>query len=362
MPDQSVGPLGNRLMSACFLLCSLTLSAQTVTVGCAGAGGGPFDFATLSDALAAPNVSDILVSGTCNETNSLSVTGRQLNITGTPGATISSPSGSGSLGSKSPLLRVQNLTLDNWMVSAGEGNIEVTNCVLRHSNHALEIWKQAMITLTGTTIEDASVGISIRQGGFAFLNGSNTIRNSQVGISVDGGAAWLVWSNEISGNQYGMRLLNGASASVDGPLVLANNSFGVALTGSSIKFTQQEGSPILRNNGVSGDSNTAAILAEGNSHVDIFDSQVINNRSHAIILRDNATARAANTLITGNAGNGIRLLTLSSAHLYGGMTISGNGGGDLVCSINSFASGYRSGIGRMACLTFTPSSETPLWW
>jgi hypothetical protein len=347
------------IFSFCFVLISaLITSAQVVTVGCAGS-SGTYDFVTLASALAAPNVSDIIVSGTCTETSEW-ITGRQLTIAGTPGAAIASVGGS--LATKSPLLRLKSLILEDWMIFASEGNVELENVIIRHAGHGLEIWKAAQLSMTATVIEDSGVGISVRPGGHVFLNGSNTIRNNQIGITADGGTAWIVWSNEISNNQYGIRLLNGASATIAGPLLLTDNSYGIALTSSSVTLNQQSGAPILSSNGIAGDSNSGAIIAEGNSHVDLFDSQVINNHSHAIIVRDNSTIRTANDTITGNAGNGLRLLTLSSAHIYGGTTMTGNGGGDLACSLNSFASGYKSGIGKMTCLTFTPSNEAPLWW
>ncbi len=359
LSDQFGSSVRNLLLMAFLLASTCLLSAQVVTVGCSGGPG--FDYTTLSAALAASNVSDIIVSGSCTEDTRVYITGRQLNITGTAGATIASSSGNGSLGTKSPLLRLRNLILDNYMVFAPEGNVEFDTCIIRNSGNGVEIWKQAQVSMTSTIVEDNDIGISVRLGGHLLLNGLNTIRNNRIGISDDGGTVWIAWANDFTSNQTGLRLFDGARANVAGAVTFTDNQFGIALTNGSVQTSQQDGHPLFRNNGTSGDPATAAIVAEDNSHVDLFDSQIINNRSHGVLIRDNSTIRTTNDTISGNAGNGIRLLSLSSGHIYTGMTIMGNGGGDLVCSLNSFAGGYKAGIGKMGCLTFTPTTEVQLW-
>lgn len=349
------------------LLPTAAVSAQTVTVGCAGA-AGTFNYTSLGAALAAlqPNEAqyqEVIVSGTCTEAVEIGAFA-DLAITGTPGATITNP-GNLAIGSAAKILELRNLTIGPSSLGVfvrGAGVVIITDCVIRENGNGVEVFPQGEAAITSTVIEDNQhTGIGVRPGGSLFLNGLNTIRHNEVGITAEGGTAWIAWANEISNNTFGIRLRNGSSATVVGALLLADNQFGIVLTNSSVTLNRQDGSPILRGNGVVGDSNTAAIIAEGNSHVDLFDGQVINNHSHGVVLRDNSSLRTANDTITGNAGSGIRLLSLSTAHIYGGMKISGNSGGDLACSLNSFTTGYRSGIAKMACLTFTPSTEPPLY-
>lgn len=350
------------------LLATAAVSAQTVTVGCAGA-AGTFNYTSLGAALAAlqPNEAqyqEVIVSGTCTEAVEIGAFA-DLAITGTPGATITNP-GNLAIGSAAKILELRNLTIGpaGLGLFVRTGSVTLTNCIIHEAGVGLEVRPQSQADLNSTTIEDNDRGIELTgPGGFLFIEFSNAIRHNRIGIASEGGSIWIAGAGaEITNNVYGIRLRNRSSLKMNSPALFENNNFGIALTDSSAQLDgSYGGGQTFQANGVAGDSNTAAIIAEGNSHVDLFGAQVSNNHSHGVVLRDNSSLRTANDTITGNAGSGIRLLSLSTAHIYGGMKISGNSGGDLACSLNSFATGYKSGIAKMACLTFTLSTEPPLY-
>ncbi|MFQ5927288.1 MAG: right-handed parallel beta-helix repeat-containing protein, partial [Terriglobia bacterium] len=111
----------------------------------------------------------------------------------------------------------------------------------------------------------------------------------------------------------------------------------------------------IRNTGTAG-----GIVALGNSHLELFSSEVRNNVGSGVVLRENSSARIFNNTITGNGGNGVRVIRLSTARLFAPNTITGNGNFDFFCAPNSFASGDKTGVGRMFCPKFDQSPEPML--
>ena len=79
----------------------------------------------------------------------------------------------------------------------------------------------------------------------------------------------------------------------------------------------------------------------------------------SFVLRDNASATLVDTTVTGNGAEGIRVVRLSTAGLFGPLvnTIARNGGFDFFCAPNSFGYGDPSGVGRMYCPGFDQSPQ-----
>jgi parallel beta helix pectate lyase-like protein len=391
-----------------FLMAALSpmpAHAIDVTVGCTGAVGS-FDYTSITDALNALHAISnrnhtITISGTCTELVNIGDF-ENLALIGASGAMIFDPS---SVPSGGQVIRVQasknilfqNLTL-RGAANAGRKVVTVTDsrvlfvdCTIERGNN-FGLWVQGLshVTLQGSVVQDNGTwGVRVDDSSFLEVASSGTvptiIRRNRTGLRVNRSRATIFAGTEIRDNtsngvllQQGAalfccdesqsKLLNngnvgilvetGGKLEMCGPtLVGGNTRAGIELTGSTAKLFCPTGQ-VISGNGTSGDPLTAGIIAAGNSQIDLLATQITGNASTGLLLRTGSSARIADvSSITGNAGVGASIANFSTLAIHGPIPLSGNGGVDLSCSSNTFASGDKSGIGKMKCPSFESSSE-----
>ncbi len=206
-------------------------------------------------------------------------------------------------------------------------------------------------------IQRNTAGIRLRAGSHIVIWGNNIIRDNGQGVVSNGGHVYLcctpglVIADNLSS---GISIQLGGDVQANSPVTFENNGFaGVRLvSGSAILTTGQ----IFRGNGQVGNSESGAIVATGNAHVELFNAEITGNNSHGLLLQDNSSARIFNNTIQNNLGNGIRVIAMSTARLFAPATVTGNAI-DLFCAPNSFARGGDSGVGKKFCPGFDRSPE-----
>jgi hypothetical protein len=409
-------------MLALFFL-GLALPAHagvSVTVGCAGASGGPFDFASLGAALGAitGNGDTITVSGTCTEY--VVVNGvRNLRINGTPGAKLVDPGAAdpSSLGFDAVLeiadssvfvglltIQVASRSPDTAVPVVfveGSGNVTLVtfrNCTIEGAgaSDGIRIFGLSNVFVRGATVIEnnndgqgngegifvdgtssldvvpagappecpviqgnGDAGILVGAGASARVRRCATIENNAIGILASGGSIVIRKPQAtpgaivIQGNAIGVNANNGGSLSIEGPVLIQNNTLdGVRLRSA----TGTLGGPTIQQNGAGPMiccALPAGVSVAQSSHLELFSGLVTNNFAPGLLVQDDSTVRIAGSRVQiTNNPVGVAVTNLSTAALFLGPVISGNRGPDLSCSRDSVAYGDRSGVGRINCPGF----------
>ena len=394
-----------RLGILAVLILAGNAHAMLVTVGCPG--GTPGTYPSIGAAITAlssqpQNQHQIVVSGTCTE-NIQVHNFSDLQITGKPSATILDAGGGTPSSTPAIVFSVRSrLTLENLTIGitgsaapfvpvmiAGTAmsNVTIVRCTLQGGAFPGGLWvnRGASATLRSTVIQDnANAGVRVDAGGdlvisevfpgdpptiiqrhngngvivsdgatVTFRDGGNVIQNNGSGISSAGGHVFLCCDSgsKIVNNRVGIRA-NGGTVRVNSEFDISDNAIaGVLLTGANGALTAGSYS----NNGMAGEVSSGGVVAEGSSHVDLFNASVSNNRGSGLVLRESSSARVFNNEIESNGGSGIRLTAMSTATLFGANTATGNGSYDLFCTPNSYGSGDDSGIKKKFCPGFDQS-------
>ncbi len=379
------------LLLPLFSMLGLPVRAASVTVGCAGAVGGPFDYATLGDALTNLHVisfrdHDVTISGVCSEYVTL-FDFENLRLIGTAGAVILDPGTSLEPTvtiDRSEHLEIQSLTIrgtnqDVDLIRVFHGSeVQFRDCVIERGGLGMFINSLSHVRVFGTAIQDNGSGVRVAANSLFELGepGGDPVpavvqRNAGFGISVDSASSVGIYAaTTIQDNGGpGLRLFDGSAnlCCEQDERRFLRNGFGINSNQSNLFFngpTRIEGNlsiGILLNHGSTArfrgdqiirDNGSVGILVLRNSEIDLNSSLVTGNGDGGIVLRENSSARIRGNEITGNGAEGIQLSYLSTMSLFPPNTIRGNTGFDVYCTPGSRALGSKSGVGKMACPGF----------
>jgi hypothetical protein len=397
--------LAAGLVGLFFLVVAGEAAGLNATVGCPG--GTPGTYSSIGAALTVlasqtQNHHTLFVSGTCTENVEVH-NHADLHIVGSPSATILD-AGTGTPTFIPPIIFSvrSRLTLENLTIGAtgsatpfvpvtaaggGTNSITINRCTLQGGSFPGGLWlhRGSTVVLQSTIIQDnvnsgvrvdagadliiaeatppntptviqrnSNFGIGVSDGGNVLLReGGNRIQHNGTGISSAGGHVFLCCDSgtQITNNRVGIRA-NGGTVRINSNFEISDNSIaGVLVTGANAALT----AGTYRGNGAAGDVTSGGVIAEGSSHVDLFNADVSGNRGSGLVLRDNSSARVFNSALQNNGGSGVRVMALATANLFGGNAAAGNGNYDLFCTPNSYASGDDSGMKRKFCPGFDQS-------
>lgn len=391
------------LLASVVFLCLSGVQANNVTVGCAGAGGGPFDYASISGALSALHAisfrdHDVTISGTCSEYVNV-YDFENLRLTGTPGAVILDPETSLeptlNIG-RSEGIEISNLTIrgvhqpiDLVRVFTGS-EVEFRDSVIEQSGDVgMFISNVSLVRIFGTMIQDnARSGVrvaanSLFELGEPFGDPVPVLiqRNGQRGISADTGATVGVYaSTTIQDNGAQGLFLEQATASFCCDLQtrqILRNGTGIDANQSNLRFigptriAENRNFGIVLNHRSTGraqvssedevlsvaDNGAEGIILLRNSEIDLNFTRITGNGAGGLVLRENSSTRVLQTTITGNGAEGIHLSYLSTMSLFVQNTIEGNQGFDVYCTPDSHALGQENGVRKMACPGFNHTPD-----
>lgn len=373
------------------LVVGLPAQAATVTVGCPGAAGGPFDFTSMNDALASLHAishrnHQINVTGVCAEAIVVDDF-ENLRIIGSGGATFSDP-GAATPAPNLVIIRSRNVHIEGVTLRGAGDNgrtlsivthsfVTFNLCAFEQASHALFLNEADTVSVTQSTFQDNvsairvsgswlrlgspdgdptptviqrnGSGIQVDENAMLGLNSSTTVRDQQgFGVQVLGGRLRLCCNGqiEVTNNEVGIDVQYGSVDMIGGALIEGNRVAGLRLVNGSASLT---GGQTFRQNG-SGPLTQGGIVARGNSHVEAGEITVSNNNGSGIVLRDTSSASLFGAQVTGNTRDGLLVVIQSTAGIFGA-NLTGNAGADLRCSPDSFAYG-GSTIGRSACPRF----------
>ena len=357
-----------------FILASLFLSvparAANVSVGCPGGSGGTY--ASINAALNAIGQTGphtITVTGTCQETVSLS-NARSILIAAPTlgGATIVGLQDSDTF----DIGLSQDITLQN-------------------------------LEIRGNAASSAGAGVSIFTNSQVNIFACTIHGNPDVGIAADGDSQVAIRNTAIQNNSPGdaLDLTNNSSADVAGTTI-QNNGFGVFLqTHSSIVFRRQNfilnngdgaiqavdlssvhlqtadptlvttiqghnvngiavarqsdlviGAGIIQSNGSAcpTDPTCGGIYALRNSTVRLFAGSITGNQGSGISVEQGVDLVLINASVSQNTGDGINVRRISIGDFTtGGNTVTGNGGASVSCDTTSLLVGDLSTFSNVAC-------------
>jgi len=215
--------------------------AKASTVGCAGASGGPFDFTSLTAAIAASPGGNTLitVSGTCTEAVVIASV-QNLGILGTPGAALVDPGGSPpNFGAVLEIDDSQGVTVGGLTIQLAPRppDTQISVVVVSNSN----------VTFRGCRIEGAgaSLGIEAHQSTVRLI-GATVVENNNdglgdgIGVLVVGPSANLLLLRDPLGNC---------------PLIRGNDGDGIAVHGGGAHLRiggigAPRGCATIQNNGI----------------------------------------------------------------------------------------------------------------
>jgi hypothetical protein len=392
--------------------------ANDVTVGCAGAPAGSYDYTSLADAIAGLKAVShrdhfIVVSGTCTE---LVVLDQMENvvISGTTGAVLAEPSGSGTAPSVFAIIRANGIEIRNLrfqgsdahglLLNIYDSNVEVRDCLFTSSGQGMFVHGNSNVFIrrsvvqgmdwygvrvddnaslnlgdvdddvSPTTIQGSGTGLLVRNDGVANMHGKTSIRENGTGVEVQGGTVALCCEygrREVVENSQGFSLLAGSKLIVQGPFrVEGNTSGGLSLAGASARFWY--GDHVIRNNGSVG----IAVSHGGSLHLS-SDAAIENHAQAGISLVGGSASIRGNVSIRNNGtpgqalNGGIVAASGSVVSLNTGATgsVTGNAGPGLLVTHNSTARLQRATVTgnngegvRVAALSsvllFEPNSVT----
>jgi len=361
-------------------------AANTVSVGCAGAGPGPFDYTSLADAIVALKAIShrdhfIVVSGTCTELVNLDQM-ENITISGTDGAVLAEPPGSGANPSVFSIswangIQIRNLRFrgsdaQRTLLNVYDSNIEVSDCVFEDSDEGIFVHGNSNVFVRRSTLQSlgwygvrvddnasvnlgdvnddvvptiiqrSGIGLLVRNNGVANVHGKTSIRENGTGVSGQGGTVSFCCEyggREVIDNSSGFSLLAGSKLIAQGPLrVEGNTSCGLNLAGASARFWP--GTYTMRDNGPVG----ITVSYGGTLH--LSSDAVIENHTQAGIWLAGGTATVSGNVSIRNNGTpgramngGIVAASGSVVSLYTGSTgsVTGNAGPGLLVTHNSTA-------------------------
>jgi len=369
------------------------VTANNVTVGCAGAQGGPFDYTSLNGALAALKAASyrdhyILVSGTCTE---VVILNRMENITivGSGGAVLAEPSGVQTTYAVFEIFGAAGILIEHLTIRATEarrtllniydGNVEIRDCVFEQSSHeGIFVHANSNVSIRNSIIQDAGSGIRVddnssvsigavdndlvptvvrrnatgvlaRNDGVANIHGETLVTENGTGVSGQGGTiAFCCEFGEraVTENFEGLSLMAGSKLIVQGPFRVEGNTYlGVSLAGASARFWY--GEHTIRNNGAVG----IAVSHGGNLHLS-SNATIENHTQAGISLVGGAASVTGNPSIRNNGtlGNelngGIVAMSGSVVSLSTGSigSVTGDVGPGLLVTHNSTARLQRATV------------------
>jgi hypothetical protein len=377
----------------------LPVSADTVDVDCSG--GTPGAFTTIAAALASlPSTTGhtVKVAGTCMERVQI-FNWSDLRLEGNPAATLLHNGSATDFGILW-ILDSEGVTLRNLTIGAapslstpftpvqiGHSSVKIESCTLQGgtalASGALWVNDRSRVAVVASTIQDSSpsgirldsgeitlgdtgasspnilqrnsAAIRLRAGANITIWGNNIIRDNLDGVISNGGHVFLCCTPGLliaNNTNTGITINLGGDVQANSPVTFENNGFaGVRMVSGAALLTTGQ---IFRGNGRSGSNDSAAIVAMGSAHLELFNAEITGNHAHGVLLEDNTSARVFNNVIRDNAGNGIRVISLSSARIFGPNTVTGHDI-DLFCAPSSFARGDDTGIGKKFCPAFDRS-------
>jgi len=274
-------------------------------------------------------------------------------------------------------VRVFNTTLAEFTNCTVEGNggpggafftsassVSLSDCTVQDNGTGIRVDGNASVDLNSTpfsngvsTVQRNGAGVIVRAGVF-FLHGAGVIQENGVGITGQGGAIKTccnVGLRKIINNDTGI-LLRGDNLDLRGPVLMEGNRlFALRMFGGFATVGQ---GVTVRSSGTAAG---AAIYVTG-GFIQLGgrfpgDIAISDNPGNGVTLTDGAAARVFNTLISNNAGQGMRVQALSSVELFDTAVMSGNRGFDFSCTPNSSARGSDLGVKRMFCPGFDKSPD-----
>lgn len=366
-------------LAIAILLTSLCLAvpvhAANVTVGCPGGSG---TYPSINAALAAIGVigpSTITVTGTCNETVTLS-NARSITIVapvtggaGAGGATIIGPQDSDVFDiSNSQDINLLNLEIRGNAASAfGGGVVMDTNSQVR---------------IVGCDIhDDPDVGVSADSGSQVVLR-RTTIHNNTPGDALDvttDSSADVAFTT-IQNNAFGVFVLNRSGVIFRRQNSILNNGdvgvFAVDLcrvnfqtadptlfttiqghnmngiqAGDQVMVRMGGGPHAIQGNGSAcpTDPTCGGIFAIRNSTLRLASGNISGNQSSGIALEQLADIGLNNVTISNNTGDGVHIRRISVGQFIADNTITGNGGASVSCDTTSLAVGDLSAFSNVDC-------------
>ena len=232
--------------------------------------------------------------------------------------------------------------------------------IQRNRFHGLRIDQSDVVVFGSPSVPAPAIiadnlfsGVIVNGGNVGF-RGAVQVTGNQIGILGEAGEVSNCCgeaSLTLRENVIGISL-RGGHLELRGPALIEANQVGVRLNGTSGVFGRfSTERVVVRNNGVEGNPTSAGVFLTG-SHLDLFTTDVVGNRSRGVLLQDNSSLRLFDALVADNGAEGVRVEALSSARLLDPTILENNGGFDLSCAPSSFATGDASGVQRKFCPGF----------
>jgi hypothetical protein len=282
-------------MAACALLIPAAAgAAKPVEVDCSSPKA---KIKTIKDGLAQlPTIgpSTLLVSGICHE--SVSIENRQyLTVQGNPTATI-------------------------------DGGTDIESVMISTSN-------SREIMLTNLTVTGGGQGVFCGGGDLCRMSNVTVENSLGVGVGVGVFAVFTILHSTIQNNAGpGVWLSGGSSVSLIASNVQGNGDNGITVRAGAMLRASSDGADpniptVIQNNAANG---IDASLLHGT--VVLVDSTVSRNGWDGVILGGGSVAEFERPTITGNAGHGVRIGSLSLAAFNSGpVLVNNNANPDVVC-------------------------------
>lgn len=293
-----IGSVFIQCIGACLILfCSffgVSPAQANVTVGCAGATGGPFNYTTLTAAVQANptgNV-EIDVSGTCTE--AVVVAGLQnLQIVGTAGAALVDPGGSPpNFGAVLEIDNSQNVTVQGLSFQVASRTVDVSIPAILVQSSDVRI-VQDRIEGAGASDGIDVLQATVRLIGATIIENNNDGLGDGEGVAVVGPGALLILLNDSSGNC---------------PLIQGNGDSGIfASGGGTVRAPIGRGCAILQNNFTGIDGNLGATIVLNVLQANPGAIKLLNNSFGLVATNGTHFNLNGPVLVQGNSANGIRL-------------------------------------------------------
>lgn len=275
--------------------------AKASTVGCPGAAGGPFDFPSLTAAIAAvgggPGV--ITVSGTCTE--AVVIAGVQnLQIIGTPGAALVDPGGDPpNFGAVLEIDNSGGILIQGLSIRVAARSINTAIPVVAISSSNVR-FVQCKIEGAGASDGIDMFQSTVRIFGATVIENNNDGQGDGEGIFLEGPSALLV----LRGNASGC------------PLIQNNGDSGIFAQGggAAVRIPAFGGCAIIQNNGASGVfANLGATINLAASQAAPGATQLLNDSFGVVATNGGRAVVSGPVLIQGNTADGIRIRAATAA-------------------------------------------------
>ena len=324
-----------EVFSVVLVALMLTAGASGSTVACAGA-SGPGDYSSLSAAVAAasPSGDTITVSGTCTEL--VAIQGlNNLNIIGTPGATLAEPGGDNPQGDVLDIANSQNVRIQGLRIQAVAHTPETAIAVVGVTNSSVTFLDS---TVEGSTQTD---GIDVFPTSNLTILGATVVENNPDGVGV-----------YASGSGSAVNVRRGPGP---GCPTIRNNGDGLDADNNASVTVRQCAV-------ISGNANNTGVGAFNGGAVDVRlpqstpgAIQIVNNTLGLFAAQGGRVTVRGPVLVQGNSLNGVNVRSNAFADIGAsgagplGPTISQNGGGSFGCC--TIAAGVHVGFNSALELT-----------